>query len=70
MIARLQKLHTLAPDLGGFLCTWAGLAPRMEPSSAEMLLVVPHVSKIIHVSPSRGRTCLCITVFTRVLTHK
>ena len=45
-----QKLKSLAPDILCYKTTWAGLAPRLEPSSAVMLLVVPHVSRIIHVS--------------------
>ena len=55
-----QKLESLAPDILCYKTTWAGLAPRLEPSSAVMLLVVPHVSRINHVSAlqSRGRTCL------------
>ena len=57
-----QKLESLAPDILCYKTTWAGLAPRLEPSSAVMLLVVPHVSGIIHVSAlqSRGRTCLTV----------
>ena len=55
---------TLAPDMLCVVNTWVGLAPRLEPSSAVMLLVFPHVSRIIHVSAlqSRGRTCLWIAL--------